>query len=121
MPILVCLHGCGLCARLDRSWAGRPHASDGRAGVEPLVDEVAREERPGAPLPRATVDSDPAAGGGSHDDGGDATVQLPWRWGREIRDGQVQFSQAMPREAGRIVRPLVEIDQQGHALTRQPR
>lgn len=121
MPILVCLHGRGLRARLYRPWTDRPHMSDGRAGVEPLGDEVAREERPGAPLPRATMDGDPLAGGDGRDDGRDTTVQLHGRRGREIGDGQAQLGQAMPREAGGIVRTLMEIDQQGHALPRQPR
>jgi len=117
MPILVCLHGRGLRARLYRPWAGRPHMGDGRVGVEPLGDEVAREERAGAPLSRAAVDGDPLAGGG----GRDPTVQLRGRRGREIGDGQAQLGQAMPREAAGIMRPLVQIDQQGHALPRQPR
>ena len=88
--------------------------------ASPLMDEIAREERPCTSLPRATMDGDLLAGSG-RGDGDDATVQLRLRWGREIGDGQVQFGQAMPREAGRIVRPLVEIDQQRHTLPRQPR
>jgi len=107
IPILVGFHGRGLRARFYRPWADRPHTGDGRVGGEPLIDEIAREERPGAPLPRATVDGNPLAGGDGLRDSHGATVQLRRRWRREIGDGQVQLGQAMPREAGAIVRPLV--------------
>jgi RimJ/RimL family protein N-acetyltransferase len=114
-------HRLLLAGRLHRAGAGGTHAGDGVVRVEAVADQIAGEQGAGAAKAGAAVHHHHAAVRQLPLDRLHAHGELCRRRGREVRHGQVQLDEAGAGERARVVRALVQVDEQGDAHLAQDR